>query len=96
MYTNTTRGRHEVRPLEEHDRVLEGLHKINGYPDVQRCYSLDERQFVGAWGRKLAWWYNESASNQIHARMKSRTIVRLVYLRDHARYQMCDLVNIQR
>ena len=95
MYTNATRGRREVLPLEERDRVLVDLHKLHGYPGVQRFHSLVERQYAGVSRRKLAKWYNDSANNQIHARMQSKTIVRPVYAHDPARHLQCDLVDFQ-
>ena len=95
MYTNATRGWREVLPVEDRERLLEGLHKVYGYPDLQRFHSLVERQYAGVSRRKLARWYNDSANNQIHARMQSKTIVsvRPVYAHDPARHLQCGLVD---
>ena len=94
MFTDA-RGRREVLPLEHRDRVFGELHKRHGYPGVARFHSLVERQFAGVSRRKLAWWYGESANNQIHGRLRSKTIVRPVYAHDPMRHLQCDLVDFQ-
>ena len=93
MYTDA-RGRREVLPVEHRDRVFGELHKRHGYPGVARFHSLVEREYAGVSRRKLEWWYNNSANNQVHSRLRSKTIVRPVYAHNPLRHQQCDLVDL--
>ena len=94
MYSDA-RGRREVLPVEERDAVLAQLHKRHGYPGVARFHSLVERQYAGIGRRKIARWYGDSANNQLHARMRSKTTVRPVYSHNPLRHLQCDLLDMQ-
>ena len=91
MYADA-RGRREVLPVEERDAVLAQLHKRHGYPGVARFHALVERQYAGIGRRKIARWYGDSANNQLHARMRSKTTVRPVYSHNPLRHMQCDLL----
>ena len=84
-----------VLPVEERDAVLAQLHKRHGHPGVARFHSLVERQYAGIGRRKIARWYGDSANNQLHARMRSKTTVRPVYSHNPLRHLQCDLLDMQ-
>ena len=68
----------EVLALEDRDAAFQEILNANAYPGLGRFHLLVEQAYAGIGRRKSEWWYRESANNQLHSRIRSKSIVRPV------------------
>jgi hypothetical protein len=79
MYTDRDdRGRPrtcEVLPLEDRDAAaFQGIIDTHAHPGLGRFHQLVEQKYVGVGRRKAAYWYRESANNQLHSCLRSKSV----------------------
>ena len=83
----------EVLALEDRDAAFQEILDGNAHPGLGRFHQLVEQAYAGIGRRKSEWWYRESANNQLHSRIRSKSIVRPVTSQSPLRHLQCDLTD---
>jgi hypothetical protein len=83
----------EVLALEDRDAAFQEIIDANAHPGLGRFHQLVEQAYAGIGRRKSEWWYRESANNQLHSRIRSKSIVRPVTSQSPLRHLQCDLTD---
>ena len=79
--------------LEDRDAAFQAVLDTNTHPGLGRFHQLAEQAYAGIGRRKAAYWYRESANNQLHSRLRSKSIVRPVTSQSPLRHLQCDLTD---
>ena len=80
-----------VLPIEDRDAAFQAVLDGAAHPGLAHFHQLLEREFAGISHRQAARWYAESANHQLHARIKSKSVVRPVISRSPLRHLQCNL-----
>ena len=83
----------EVLALEDCDAAFQAVLDASAHPDLGRFHQLVEKKYAGIGRRKSEWWYRESANNQIHSQIRSKSVVRPVTSQSPLRHLQCDLTD---
>ena len=79
VFTNRDgRGRPRTRrvlPVEDRDAAFQEIIDANAHPGLGRFHQLVEQAYAGIGRRNAAYWYRESANNQLHSRIRSKSVV---------------------
>ena len=83
----------DVLAVEDYDAAFAALLDAHKHPGLGRFHALVQRTYAGIGRRKTARWYQNSATNQLHSRMRYRNTVRAVTSARPLGHLQIDLCN---